>query len=263
MDIEVKDKVFLVAGGSKGLGFAIAKQLVTEGAKVAIASRDQANLDHALDRLQNIGGDSSVVAHVCDVSDGSAITPWVNAVIEHYGRLDGIVCNAGGPTPGMFDNLDDSAWEQAFQLTLMSTVRLIRASLPYLKQQGGAILTLTSSSIKEPIDFLLLSNVMRSGVASLAKSLSKQLASENVRVNNLVPGLINTDRMIQLDTGLAQANGISFDEQRQNMASVIPMGRYGEPDEFGKAGSFLLSPAASYITGATLVVDGGTMKVVN
>lgn len=263
MDIEVNNKVYLIAGGSKGLGFAIAKQLVAEGAKVAIASRDQTNLDTALAQLQEIGGESSAMASVCDVSDGPAVQPWVESVVEHYGRLDGIVCNAGGPTPGMFDDLDDSAWEQAFQLTLMSTVRLIRSAIPHLKKQGGAILTLTSSSIKEPIDFLLLSNVMRSGVASLAKSLSKQLASEGVRVNNLVPGLINTDRMIQLDTGLAAASGISFDEQRQNMASNIPMGRYGEPDEFGKAGAFLLSPAASYITGATLVVDGGTMKVVN
>lgn len=263
MDLEVKDKVFIVAGGSKGLGFAIAKQLVSEGAKVAIASREQTNLDKAISGLQEIGGSSCAIAHVCDVSDGPSIKPWVDSVLDHYGRLDGIVCNAGGPTPGMFDQLDDTAWEQAFQLTLMSTVRLIRQTLPHLKQQGGAILTLTSSSIKEPIDFLLLSNVMRSGVASLAKSLSKQLASEGIRVNNLVPGLINTDRMIQLDTGLAETNGISFDEQRQASASVIPMGRYGDPDEFGKAGAFLLSPAASYITGATLVVDGGTMKVVN
>jgi 3-oxoacyl-[acyl-carrier protein] reductase len=197
------------------------------------------------------------------VSIGANIQPWVDSVVAQFGQLDGIVCNAGGPSPGMFDDLNDEAWAEAFELTLMSTVRLIRSSLVHLRKQGGAILTLTSSSIKEPIDFLLLSNVMRSGVASLAKSLSKQLAAEGVRVNNLVPGLINTDRMIQLDTGLAELKGISFDEQRDTMYPNIPMGRYGEPDEFGKAGAFLLSPAASYITGATLVVDGGTMRVVN
>lgn len=165
--------------------------------------------------------------------------------------------------PGQFDVFSDEDWLAAFNLTLMSAVRMVRETLPHLRSAGGgAILTLTSSSVKEPIDFLLLSNVMHSGVTSLAKSLSKQLATENIRVNNLIPGLIATDRMQNLDAAQAKAKGISISDQRSLNEQNIPFGRYGEPMEFGKAGAFLLSPAASYITGATLVVDGGTMKTV-
>lgn len=260
MELGLKDKVILVAGGSKGLGYAIAKACAIDGAKVAIASRDQANVGAAVSRLKGEIGAAAMGASV-DMSRADDITAWVDAAIAQFGRIDGVVVNAGGPPPGMFDQLDDAKWQSAFELTLMSAVRLIRAVLPYMRaQKKGAILTLTSSSIKEPIDFLLLSNVLRSGVNSLAKSLSRQLAPEGIRVNNLVPGLIATDRMIALDSAQATAKNISFAEQRAMGEKLIPIGRYGEPDEFGKAGAFLLSDAASYITGSTLVVDGGTMK---
>lgn len=262
MELGLKDKVILVAGGSKGLGYAIAKACVQDGARVAIASRDQGNVDLAVARLVN-EHKAAAMGSCVDMSRAADITAWVDAVVATFGRIDGVVVNAGGPPPGMFDQLDDAKWQAAFELTLMSAVRLIRATLPHLRaQKKGAILTLTSSSIKEPIDFLLLSNVLRSGVASLAKSLSRQLAPEGIRVNNLVPGLIATDRMIALDTAQASAKNISVAEQRAAGEKLIPLGRYGEPDEFGKAGAFLLSDAASYITGSTLVVDGGTMKSV-
>lgn len=262
MELGLKEKVIMVAGGSKGLGFAIAKACAADGARVAIASRDAAHVDAAVARLRNDYG-VDAPGHCVDMANAMEITAWVDAVVAHFGRIDGVVVNAGGPPPGTFDQLDDAKWQSAFELTLMSAVRLIRAVLPTMrKQRSGAILTLTSSSIKEPIDFLLLSNVLRSGVNSLAKSLSRQLAPEGIRVNNLVPGLIATDRMISLDTAQATAKKITVAEQRAAGEKLIPIGRYGEPDEFGKAGAFLLSDAASYITGSTLVVDGGTMKSV-
>ncbi|CAA0080127.1 SDR family oxidoreductase [Zhongshania aliphaticivorans] len=262
MELNVKDKVFLVAGASKGLGYAIAEQLAINGAAVAIASRNQAAIESAANALV-LGTGASVRGYAMDASNADSIINWVGQASKDFGRIDGLVVNAGGPPPGQFDVFSDDDWQAAFQLTLMSAVRMVREALPHLRAAGGgAILTLTSSSVKEPIDFLLLSNVMRSGVTSLAKSLSKQLASENIRVNNLVPGLIGTDRMVNLDTAQANAKGISFDEQRAASQALIPLGRYGDPAEFGKAGAFLLSDAASYITGATLVVDGGTMKTV-
>lgn len=262
MQLTLENKVYMVAGGSKGLGFAIAKALVLEGAQVSLASREQAHLEAAKTELLALKPDAKIHLQSCDVSRAAEVDAWASAVNKQLHRLDGVVVNAGGPPPGVFDDFADEDWEQAFNLTLMSAVRLVRCCLPALRQQGGSVLMLTSSSVKEPIDFLLLSNVMRSGVSALAKSLSKQLAGDRIRVNTLVPGLIATQRMEQLDENQAQQKGISAAEQRQAVSALIPLQRYGEPDEFGRAGAFLLSPAASYITGASLVVDGGSMKSV-
>lgn len=252
----------MVAGASRGLGYGIAEVLAQEGAKVAIASRDKQAVSAAATRLQAETG-AEILACECDVTDARAISAWHEATLTQFGGVDGLVVNAGGPPPGSFDSFNDNDWQAAFDLTLLSAVRLIRTVLPSLRARGeGSILTLTSSSVKEPIDYLLLSNVMRSGVTSLAKSLSQQLASENIRVNNLVPGLIETDRI----TGLAAANAVkkshTMEQEKAAMQATIPMGRFGQPNEFGRAGAFLLSPAAGYITGATLIVDGGTMKTV-
>lgn len=262
MQLTLENKVYMVAGGSKGLGFAIAKALVLEGAQVSLASREPSHLEAAKAELLSLKPDAKIQLQSCDVSKADDIDAWASAVNAELHRLDGLVVNAGGPPPGMFDDFDDAAWQRAFNLTLMSAVRLVRNCLPALRKQGGSILMLSSSSVKEPIDFLLLSNVMRSGVSALAKSLSKQLAADRIRVNNLVPGLIATERMDQLDQNQAQAKGISAVEQRREVSAMIPLQRYGEPDEFGRAGAFLLSPVASYITGASLVIDGGTMKSV-
>jgi 3-oxoacyl-[acyl-carrier protein] reductase len=200
---------------------------------------------------------------VLDARDSTSILNWVAATVSRFGRVDGLVVNAGGPPAGGFDDFDDAAWQAAFDLTMMSSVRMIRAVLPQFRAQGGgSILAVTSSSVKEPIDILLLSNVMRSGVVSLLKSLSRELASEHIRVNNLVPGRILTDRVKSLDAIGAKNNGRSVAEQQAMQEEQIPWGRYGTIEEFGRAGAFLLSDAASYITGETLIVDGGAMKTV-
>jgi 3-oxoacyl-[acyl-carrier protein] reductase len=187
----------------------------------------------------------------------------VEATVAKFGGVDGLVVNAGGPPAGGFDDFDDAAWQASFELTLLSSVRMIRAVLPHLRDRGGgSILAVTSSSVKEPIDILLLSNVMRSGVVSLLKSLSRELAPEQIRVNNLVPGRILTDRVKSLDALSAKKSELSAAEQRAMQEQQIPWGRYGTIEEFGRAGAFLLSDAASYITGETLIVDGGSMKTV-
>jgi 3-oxoacyl-[acyl-carrier protein] reductase len=260
MQLGLRDKVFMVAGGSRGLGLGIAAVLAEEGARVALASRDGAAAEQAACALRERHG-TPVHARGCDVSDAAAIGQWSEAVLDEYGAIDGLVVNAGGPPPGGFDALDDAAWEQAFQLTLMSAVRLIRAVLPALRQRGGgSILVLTSSVVNEPDNVLLLSAVMRAGVTNLVKGFAATLARDNIRINCLVPGIILTDRIHALAANRAPGNGLSVEEQLQQMQKPIPLGRFGEVGEFGRAGAFLLSDAASYITGSALVVDGGTMR---
>lgn len=262
MDLGVSGKVFMLAGASRGLGFAIAEALAAEGAKVVIGARDGTSVKAAAATLSAKTG-AEVCGMSVDVMLPNSLMDWFSDVEQQFGRLDGVLINAGGPSPGRFDDFSDYDWEHAFQLTLMSAVRMARLSIPLMRKSGGgAILTLTSSSVKEPIDHLLLSNVFRSGVQSLAKSLSRSLAPDGIRVNNIIPGLMATDRLRSLDQAVADAKGISLEEQAAQNQAMIPMGRYGLPDEFGRAGAFLLSPAASYISGASLVVDGGAMRSV-
>lgn len=262
MDLKVKGKVYLVAASSKGLGFGIARELANNGATVCIASRTHTDIEKAAKSLRNKTR-ATVFSSVMDASDGESIRNWVNEVNTVYERIDGLVVNAGGPPPGNFEHFSDDAWQSAFELTLMSAVRMIRNVLPIMRASGeGSILTVTSISVKEPVDQLLLSNVFRSGVTSLVKSLSNDLAKENIRVNNLIPGRIDTDRVKALDKNASEIKNVPIEHIKEQNELSIPLGRYGTIDEFGKAGAFLLSPAASYITGASLVVDGGILKTV-
>lgn len=262
MDLGLHGKVAMVAASSKGLGFGIARELAKEGALVSIGARTEADVFDAADVLIE-ETEAEVLPNVLDVSDPDSIFQWVENTVNAFGGVDCLVVNAGGPPAGKFDDFADSDWEHAFNLTLMSSVRMIRQVLPLMRQAGGgSILTITSVSVKEPIDFLLLSNVMRSGVTSLAKSLSKQLAPENIRVNNLMPGRIDTDRVQSLDALKAEAMEVPIEEVKEANESGIPIGRYGTIEEFGKLGAFLLSDAASYITGQTIAVDGGSVNTV-
>lgn len=261
MDLQVDGKVYMIAGASKGLGFAIARCLAAEGAAVSLAGRDAPAVARAAQELA-ASSRGSAMGSPCDVREAAQLAAWTEATVARFGRLDGLVVNAGGPPPGRFDAFDDAAWQGAFELTLLSAVRMVRLALPHLRVNGGAILVLTSSTIREPVESLLLSNVMRAGVTSLAKSLSRELAADGIRVNNLVPGLIGTDRMTQLDDFEAQSRSASVAAVRAQREGAIPLGRYGQPEEFGRVGAFLLSPAASYMSGATVVVDGGSMRSV-
>ncbi|KFZ36041.1 3-oxoacyl-ACP reductase [Shewanella mangrovi] len=262
MDLQLKGKTVMVAAASKGMGYAIALACAQEGAQVSMASRDQDAITAAAESIRSATG-AEVKAYQFDAADANSIERWVAATTEDFGAVSGLVVNAGGPPSGDFVDFTDADWQAAFELTLMSAVRLIRAVLPSMQSLGqGSVITVTSSSVKEPIDILLLSNVMRSGVTALVKSLSQAYAAENIRFNNLLPGLIDTDRLKTLNQKRAQALAISPDEVRQQQESQLPMGRYGTPQEFANAAVFLLSNAASYITGTTLAIDGGKMKTV-
>jgi 3-oxoacyl-[acyl-carrier protein] reductase len=258
MDLGLRGKVALVAAASKGLGFGVAQALAREGTRVSICSRTQAEVDAAAEKLRAETG-AEVISAVCDMTKAADIQQWVDATASAWGQIDAVLCNAGGPPTGLLKDFTDDQWQAAFELTLMSTVRLIRAALPHMTR-GSAILTITSSSVKEPIERLGLSTIMRSGVVGLVKTLADELAADGIRVNNLIPGRIATDRVAALDQAAAQRAGKTLDEVRAASISKIPLGRLGTIEDFGAAGAFLLSPAASYITGATLRVDGGAMR---
>jgi 3-oxoacyl-[acyl-carrier protein] reductase len=261
MDLGLKGTVAVVAAASQGLGRAVAMQLAREGASVAICSRKQDAIQTAAADIRQQTG-VEVVAVVADVSTPEGPEALVHAAVERFGRLDILVCNAGGPPPGGFSRQhDDEAWQQAFDLNLLSAVRLIRAAIPYLRQSGrGRIINMVSSSVKQPIEGLVLSNAVRSGVIGLAKTLAAELAPDGVTVNNIAPGRFDTARIRELDQARAKSLGITEEQARSEAIKQIPSGRYGRPEEFAYLAAFLASDKSSYITGATIQIDGGMVK---
>ena len=253
MDLGLTGARALVGGGSRGLGGAIAEALAGEGARVAVTSRPSAGLEAQAARL----GGVAVGRRPLDApTDPPARSP---TAVDALGGLDLLVVNSGGPPPGRFEDLDDATWLRAIDGTLLSALRLLRAALPHLRDgRDPAILIILSSSVREPIPGLSTSNLMRPGLAGLLKSLVEEVAP--IRINGLAPGRVATDRIGQLDTARAAAAGVEVDEIRRRTVERIPLGRYGDPVELGRVGAFLLSPAASYVTGAIVPVDGGMIK---
>ncbi|MEO8077165.1 MAG: SDR family oxidoreductase [Acidobacteriota bacterium] len=262
MDLGLKGKVALIAGASKGLGYGVALALAREGASVSISSRDEAAITGAASRIERESG-ARVLATTLDVRSADSILRWVRATEDHFGGIDALMTNSGGPPAGLALSFDDAAWQDAADLLLFSALRMVRAAVPSMQARGGgAILMSTSSSVKEPIQNLGLSTVLRASVSALAKTLALELASSGIRVNQIIPGRIDTDRVRHLDEINAKKQGISIDDAKKKAMASIPLGRYGNTDEFGRAGAFLLSDAASYITGATVQVDGGMIRSV-
>ena len=252
----------MVAGASRGLGFAIARELAREGARVSIASRDAASAEAAARRIREESG-SEVLGTGCDVRALDAMTAWHRATIEKFGGIDLLVTNSGGPPAGTFENFDDAAWQNAFELLVLSAVRLVRLAVPSMAARGGgSILMLTSVSVKEPVPNLILSNVIRPATSALAKSLANELAGQKIRVNQILPGRIATDRLKELDEFNSKKAGIPVEDHQRRVSAAIPLGRYGEPAEFARVAAFLLSDAASYLTGTTVQVDGGLTRAV-
>jgi 3-oxoacyl-[acyl-carrier protein] reductase len=262
MDLGLKGKVAMVAAASRGLGFAVAEALASEGARVSIASRNESSIAQAAHRIEQIA-EGCVLATTADARSAEDVERWRHATTERWGAVDLLVTNSGGPPAGVFTALDDAAWRAGFDLLVLSAIRTVRTVLPVMKgRAGSSILLMTSSSVKEPIPNLTLSTTLRAAVAALAKTLANELAGDGIRVNHLIPGRIATDRLRELDEINARRAGIRPEEQQARALAAIPLKRYGTPEEFGRAAAFLLSGAASYITGATLQVDGGLIKSV-
>ncbi len=260
MDLGLKDAKVFVAASSSGLGRAAALQFSREGAQVAINGRDVERVEETAQAIrQETGG--KVITLAGDVTDSGTVRDLINRAASELGGLDVLVTNAGGPLSGTFDTTPLDAWDKAFRLSLMSTVYLIHAALPHLRQsQRAAILTVTSVSVKQPIDNLILSNSLRMGVIGLTKSLAKELGPEGIRVNSILPGWTRTERVTELMQARAQKQGITVDEAVAKQAAGTPLGRMGEPDEFANVAVFLCSPAASYVHGVMMPVDGGSIQ---
>ncbi len=259
MDLGLKDKVALVTAASKGLGYATAEQLLAEGAKVMICGRTPESLDVAVAKLKTqYGSDAPIGSIAIDVMADNAAETLVEGTVTAFGGLDILVTNAGGPPAGTFDSTDISLWQSAFDLTVMSAVKLVKAAESHLKKSdAGAILTITSVSVKFPVANLMLSNVIRPAVIGLTKALAQEYGPLGIRANSILPGYTRTDRIEYLLTQWADERGTSPDEEAAKLGSGVPLKRIGRPEEFGKVACFLCSPAASYVTGEMVLVDGG------
>jgi 3-oxoacyl-[acyl-carrier protein] reductase len=252
MDLGLTDARALIGGGSGGLGGAIAQTLRDEGARTGLIGRPGEKLQAAAERL----GSTAVPA---DLATPDGPRQAVEAAVVAFGGLDLLVVNSGGPPPGRFDELDEAAWQAAIDGTLWSAIRLLRAALPHLREgRDAAILVILSSSAREPIPGLTTSNLTRPGLAGLIKSLVTEIVP--VRINGLAPGRVQTDRIAQIDAALAASSNIPVEDIQKRTVERIPLGRYGDPLELGRVGAFLLSPAASYVTGAIVPVDGGMIR---
>jgi 3-oxoacyl-[acyl-carrier protein] reductase len=252
----MRRRVALVLAGTRGLGFASAAAIGRAGAEVVICGRTQTNLDDAVRRLA--AEDVSAHGLVADVTEETDLQALFEGVDERCGRLDVLVANAGGPPPGTFDELTLDQWSEAIELTFLSVIRSVGLALPRLRAAGGGrIIVIGSSSVRRPIPGLTASNALRPGLAGLVKSLAVELAPEGISVNMVSPGRIATERTLQLDQRKADAQGVPVEQITAASARTIPAGRYGEPAELGAVVGFLASADAGYVTGQSILVDGG------
>lgn len=256
MDLGLKGKRALVLAASRGLGYACARGLAREGCHLVICSRDEARIQAAAQQIRTETG-ARVEALVADVSSPAEAERLVGAAVSAYGGLEVLVHNAGGPPAGQFAAVNEAQWMQAFAQNMMSFVRIVAAAVPEMKKAGyGRVLTIGSSSIKQPIPNLILSNAFRAGVWGIAKTLSQELAPQGILVNVIAPGRIATERIDELDQANAARTGKPLEEVKKASVASIPLGRLGDPEEFANLVVFLASERASYISGQGMFVDG-------
>ena len=284
MDLGLNGKRALVLAASGGLGYAVAEALAREGARVALCSRDPVRARAAARRIvEALAADANggaagygaagygaagygaagygAAGYGADVGDPDALARLFADAVPALGGLDVLVANAGGPPPGGFVDVGDDAWERGFRLTLMSVVRSVRLALPAFESAGGGrVAVVLSSSVKQSLPNLLLSNVYRPALAGLVKSLAIELGPRNVQVVGIAPGRIATERTDELDRAAAERTNRSFDEVRSASVATMPAGRLGRPEEFGRVAAFLCSPAAAYVSGSVVLVDGGSIR---
>jgi 3-oxoacyl-[acyl-carrier protein] reductase len=256
MDLGLKGKRAIVMAASRGLGYASALGLAREGCHLVICSRDQQKIDAAAAAIRAATG-ARVTARAADVSSAAEAARLVETAVAEYGGVEIVVHNAGGPPAGETLQMTDEQWQKAFEQNLLSLTRIVRAAAPEMTKAGyGRVLTIASSSIKQPIPNLALSNALRAGVWGMAKTLSRELAPQGILVNVIAPGRIDTERIAELDQANAQKSGKSIDDVRKASVASIPLGRLGRPEELANLVVFLASQAASYITGQAITVDG-------
>ena len=260
MDLGLKDKCAFIAGSSRGLGFATANTLAREGCRVVVNSREEEKAKATAQKITDETG-TQAFGFAGDVSDALAADHLVKAVVDTLGGLDILITNAGGPPAGSFELFDEETWQKAVDTSFMSHVRLIRAALPHLRESSAAsVLTITSYTVKQPISNLVLSNSIRLATVGLTKSLALELGKENIRFNSILPAWTQTERVTELMAFRAQNNNTTIEEETAKLTAEIPLGRIGQPQEFANAAVFLVSPAASFIHGVMLAVDGGIIK---
>lgn len=260
MQTGLQDKCAVVCAASKGLGRATALALAREGARVVISARNAGPLRAAASDISRQTG-ATVVPIVADVSDAGSVARLVTEAAAALGAIDILVTNTGGPKSGPFESLTDADWIGAADSLVMSVVRLSRAVIPHMRQRGGGrIIHVTSVSVKQPIDGLVLSNALRAAVTGLSRTLANELAPDRILVNCVAPGYTRTDRVVELAEAAAKREGISTEIVQRRTEDKIPLGRLGTPEEFGEVVAFLASDRASYITGTTLQVDGGFVR---
>lgn len=260
MDLGIKGKVALVAASSKGIGKAVALGLAEEGANLSIFSRSKDEIERTASEIKS-RFPVEVVASAADVTNGKEVDGAIERTVDRFGKIHILVNNAGGPPFGFFEDFEQQDWKDALELNLLSGVYLARKTVPFMKKQNwGRIVNITSIAVKQPIDGLILSNTARAGLTGFAKTLSNELAENNILVNNICPGRIHTDRIRALAEKRASQAGVEYEEAIREMENDIPLRRIGSPEELAALACFLASEKASYMTGTTIQVDGGLLR---
>jgi 3-oxoacyl-[acyl-carrier protein] reductase len=252
MDLGLNDRVYVVTGASRGLGRASAVALAADGARLVACSRDK---DALTDLAEELGGNGRVLPVPGDLGDPETAGRLVAAAMGRWDRIDGALISVGGPKAGPISSITDADWRNGFESVFLGALRVARAVTGSIGEEGGALAFVLSSSVRQPVDGLATSNGLRPGLAMAAKTMADELGPRNIRVNCLLPGRLDTDRVRELDASLGRADSV-----RRDFESRIPLRRYGRPEEFGNVAAFLLSPAASYITGSAIAVDGGMIR---